>query len=448
MGFSSQRQEQELQEWLDEGIISASQAERIEARRGRGAGGPGAFAVLASIGGVCVALGVILVIAYNWDRFHRGWKLGGFLITLALIAEAAGRLPDRMVMVRSAVRMTWLVLPLAGIGLMAQVYQLSGDPLKPILLALVLGAPLVGFANQPSLTWLHTAGLAAAAWVGAHNHGTWLSLKPGWGEPESGTIRSLGIPLAGIALLWLAAGWQATRRLGPRSRRLLLAGLLLFLWSLATESTVFRVRTIDAQFMVVGALIALFQGSRGLLSLDDEGTDGWAAVITFGAIFAMTFLWHASDRTLGGDLETIGLAYTGALAIAGMALVLLRRPEVAGESAYRSLPARLLTLSPLVLAGVLTAGLPNQIVAVAANVAALGFAIHQMSAGVTQARPGRVTLGILMLGTIVVTRFLDYFGTMLQSGMAFIVTGLAFIGLAWALNRGRSALLERMRVTR
>src|SRR5688572_13573938 len=146
MGFGAQVRERELQEWIAEGIITPAQAARIRDARARHAG-PGVFTLLASLGGICVALGVILVVAYNWDQFHRGLKLGGFLLALTLAAEAASRLPDTWAFVRGATQVLWLFLPLAGIGLMGQVYQLSGEPLRPLLVALALGAPVAWYAG-------------------------------------------------------------------------------------------------------------------------------------------------------------------------------------------------------------------------------------------------------------------------------------------------------------
>lgn len=443
-GFGDRRREAELQAWVEEGIITAAQAGRIREARRRSPDSPGAFAMLAAIGGLCIALGIVLVIAYNWDRFHRAWKLGGFLVSLVVVVETAGRLPERMRLARAAAVTGWLLLPLAGIGLMAQVYQLSGDPLKPILLWLALGVPAAVFALDPLVSFVHTAGLAVAAWVGAYNHGTGLSLLRDWDEAGPYAPGRWVIPASGLAALWLAAGWQASRRLGPRSRRWLLAALLVFLWSLATGSTVLGVHSMRVQFLVVGALISIFQGARGLLGLDDETTDGWAAVLTFAALFAATFLWHSDGGGLGGETPSAGLGYAGVLAITGLATVLLNRPEHPGQSAYASLPGRLLILAPLAIGAALTAGAGMQAVAVAANLASLGFSVREMSEGVSRARPNRVTLGILMLGAVIVTRFLDYFGTMLQSGVAFIAAGVAFIGLAWVLTRGRSALLARM----
>lgn len=439
-GFGSLRREQELLELVDEGIITPAQADRIREHRSRAHGGPSAFALLASIGGICIALGVILVVAYNWDRFHRGWKLGGFLLALAAVSEAAGRMHGPML--RSAALTGWLLLPLAGIGLMGQVYQLSGDPLKPVLLALALGAPLAIFANHPMVSVIHAGGLAAAAWIGAHDRGTWLTLA-GLPELDRTNLHSFLARLAGLALLWTAAGFEAAYRLGPGAKRWLFGAGLCFLWSLATLDTPFEMRDLGAQLLVIGSLIAIFGGGRRLLGLDDETSDRWAAVLTFAVLYGAGFLWHAHDS--GMDRTTgPGLVYAGSLAAIGLALTLLARPETPGQTTPESIPGKLLALTPIALGAALMANVDPPWISLAANAAALAFAVREMALGVTQARSRRVTLGILMLGAVLITRFLDYFGTMLDSGVAFIVTGAGFIALAWALHRGRIVLLDRM----
>ncbi|MEK7743377.1 MAG: hypothetical protein AAB578_03230, partial [Elusimicrobiota bacterium] len=56
-----------------------------------------------------------------------------------------------------------------------------------------------------------------------------------------------------------------------------------------------------------------------------------------------------------------------------------------------------------------------------------------------------VDLGAGVLFLVLVTRFIDYFGSMLQGGVAFLAAGLCLAALSFALQRGRTALLSRVR---
>ena len=79
-----------------------------------------------------------------------------------------------------------------------------------------------------------------------------------------------------------------------------------------------------------------------------------------------------------------------------------------------------------------------------ANVALVGFCLYAMHVGVLRADKRLINQGVAVLGLLMVTRFIDYFGNLLTSGSAFIVMGLLFLGLAYGLDRGRRHLLERV----
>ena len=53
----------------------------------------------------------------------------------------------------------------------------------------------------------------------------------------------------------------------------------------------------------------------------------------------------------------------------------------------------------------------------------------------------QINLGVLVLVAVLITRFLDLFGSMLQSGIGFIVAGLLLAALSWALERTRRRLI-------
>ena len=76
-----------LAAWVEKGLITQGQAEAIrgfedaEDSKSR----LSAFAWLAILGGTSIALGVILILSYNWDLIPRPLRAGGFL---GLIAAA------------------------------------------------------------------------------------------------------------------------------------------------------------------------------------------------------------------------------------------------------------------------------------------------------------------------------------------------------------------------
>src|SRR5208282_1858705 len=169
--------EQKASEWVKEKIISPAQAQALleHTNKSQGVSALNASMLLTALGGLCVALGVVLLISYNWDKIPAFVKMGVFILLLAGTAEGVHRLPPTSKVVRTALLILWFMLPLAGIGLWAQIYQLSGDPLKPVLIWRALGLPLVFLTSNPPLVFLHTVGMACAVFTGAFTTGTWFT---------------------------------------------------------------------------------------------------------------------------------------------------------------------------------------------------------------------------------------------------------------------------------
>ena len=88
---------------------------------------------------------------------------------------------------------------------------------------------------------------------------------------------------------------------------------------------------------------------------------------------------------------------------------------------------------------------PNlKIIALVANFLFLFVCFRLMYEGVNKGNHNQINIGVLFIGIIMLTRFIDYFGTLLDSGIAFIIIGILFIIAAYFMNRGRQFLISKM----
>jgi uncharacterized membrane protein len=71
--------------------------------------------------------------------------------------------------------------------------------------------------------------------------------------------------------------------------------------------------------------------------------------------------------------------------------------------------------------------------------------VFMARAGLTQGRPWLVNLGIAFIALNLFTRYFDIFGTMLNQGLMFLVSGVVVLGLGWFLERKRRALIGAIR---
>ncbi len=118
------RLQHHLAHWRQAGLIDAETAAAItdwENERGR----HGLGRLLAGLGAAVIGIGVISLIAANWQAIPDGVKLGGDLLLMALVALGILRLPDDGFW-RDAAILFFQLLGLASIGLISQVYHLDG----------------------------------------------------------------------------------------------------------------------------------------------------------------------------------------------------------------------------------------------------------------------------------------------------------------------------------
>lgn len=437
------------------GIITTDQREALLAYAASGSGVParvGGAAWLGVFAGLFVAAGVSLLIARNWEQIGPEIRVGGFLVLLAAAGEGAIRSRARAVAASVPLELLWFFLPLLGIGLYSQTFQLSGDPVQPFLVWLALAAPLAWFSPRPVVATLHTFALAAVLFVGN------FVLEPLWAFGGVGATRLVSMldlthdgahTLAWtLSLALLAVIAVQSLQLLPRDHRHHFVGVwLVWVFGLLIAPTPLRLHHGGWLILAAVALATLWMVALAALETSFEeraaSTGIWLALL-----YGLTFAWHfsepASGATTGNGRSVVMLAVAAAL---GGALVL----PGARLSPYPrwAVAAKAMLIVPVLLA---TAFLGDDVqriwsAAVAMNLVLVVVAVGLMWHGSLVHEAAQVNLGVLVLVGILITRFLDVFGGMLQSGIGFIVAGCLLAGLSWALERTRRRLLEPRQVT-
>ena len=165
-----------LVRWVAQGLISEAQAdeiEKFEANRTKDAG----LNVFTRIGALAIAIGIISLVASNWDAIPPGVKLVLDLLVGAGFAGFAARqllkspsptAEPSVDSVSVAWREAGIVIMLgwtaASIALISQVYQLGGHALDAALIVLVVTTPLTLYSRSRAfyvfwlLAWQATLG--------------------------------------------------------------------------------------------------------------------------------------------------------------------------------------------------------------------------------------------------------------------------------------------------
>lgn len=361
--------------WHKAGLIDAPTRDRLlayEAAHAR----PLALWAVFGIGALAIGLGLVSVIAANWQDIPGPLRLG---VHLALIAGALGALfwREEALAQRSPWAVEALVFVIAALGLtffghLGQVYQTASPLWQPLGVWLALFAPLLLLAGR---SWpAALAVLGGAVWC-AWEYAIWLT---GYGSAKPGMALLLWIAFVTalpVTFAPFAAGLRARRARPDFWRRL--------------EQLALAYALAGASFATALAGVGGF-GARGL-------AQEWPSAAASGAVLLVAGLGVAWVR------PGISGRMAGAI-IAGSGLAL----PLAFAADKLPLPSALLFM------------------ALWAGIAAAALAAHWR--GVFQ-----LAVGVLALRLIILS--FELAGDLLTSGVGMILAGVMILGVAWAAVR-------------
>src|SRR5215831_3442098 len=237
------RLESRLGVWAEKGLISSDQAHAIrefEESERRTSRHWTAWA-LAALGGLAILTGVIAVVSSHWDEIPDAVKLAtAFVLLMSTLAGALRLSKTRATWVRDLLLFLHDGLVLATIGLVAQIFHISGAPWRPfaitaafslpaaiiagssllmdVFIILGLTAVLMRLSEVNALVWWNTQMvLFAAALVLVLS---WEAVRR-FGLPLVNALKRWGAILIAVAVAWEAGVWAYpgfgfdTPRFGP-----------------------------------------------------------------------------------------------------------------------------------------------------------------------------------------------------------------------------------------
>ena len=405
----------ESERWVRERLISAEQAIQIrslypEAR----AAAPWGLIVFCGLGAVIVGLGIILLLAYNWDDIPKFGKLGLVFGAIAAAHGAGLWWRDRDGWWKGLAEVAFLLGSMiygAGIWLVAQIYNID--------------------EHYPNGFLFWGVGALALAWV--------LRSVP------QGLLATVTLAFWGLSECWdfgRPAGWAlllVAAALGPlawlRRSTLLLVVVLTATYALLLGSA----GAWGGGSAAFAAALALSVGLVAAVRLRPAGAeyDGLAAALRlFGWLGFLVCSYLLSFDKLAADLLDWSEAAVGAReqliayrwAPFGVAVVLWGRllmraqrgesPRVPWEEWL--CPIGLLYCNLLGVTGTADATL---FVSLVYNLVCLGIAAMWMVRGCRDGLLRETVLGSVVLAVVVFARYFDLFDSLAMRGLAFLILG-------------------------
>ena len=394
------RLREEVEAWLQDGTVTAEQAQEILARYPEYAPGYEAsrrrqslVVGLSILGAILIGLSVITFYAANWDEISRGVKLGSLFVGMALSYGSGFYLWNRAGYGAYAVALVLLgcIIYGAGVHLIGQIYHIDVD--------------------NPNLSMFWFLGVAPLAYV----------------------TRSRPVMVLAIVLFLAAVGFRLVPWLedtSSSSSPILFAAVYLSLAAVLyaigkAKGLLEGWESIGGLFQAFGLLVGF--GALYLLTFDDlfdyRGSSGFgvafgywalaygASVITVALLGGLAWL-----RVRRGDRSMVELVEVALVVALLVAVHVAARVDVEWQPLY-----------PIVF-----------------NVLFALSALGLMASGYLQEHEGRINLSLALIALYVITRYFEYSRSLFDSSLMFFGAGVILLAGGYLLDRGRRKMLASM----
>lgn len=398
---------------------------------------------LGAAGGLFSAIGIILIIAFNWDHLGSFIKIFAFLLMLGGTGYAFSKTEERPAL-HTALGIIWFFLPAAGIGLLAQIFQLSGTPVQPYFTWAALSAPLAIWGKGKIYSRMMSVLLLFILFYGTFEDTSVFFLM----FDNSAAVSAVAAHwTAALALLAAAVGINFYKK--DSFSPAVAAALSWTVIMMCADNSAFYAGSAElcmSALIAAAVLLSLYKmkfsagGGLPVSSFINNGTRIWIFLL-----YILSFMHgNSSSREMFRGISAAGtyIGIAAALAMISAAAWLAAKARIMPENKNGETAVKLLLIASMAIpflpamAGskyMNTAGIAANILLIAAGAALL-------HAGSFYGSRKALHHGMGIISLIAVTRFLDLFASQLTSGMAFLATGGIFAFMAWWFSRGAAQI--------
>lgn len=413
----------QIPQWVDEGIVSASQAEALRTLYPVHDAMSLGRLLLTGIGAAMIGLGVILLFAYNWAEMTKVSKLAVIFSALITSHVLAMRLRTRQVVYSESLFALGSMLMGAGIFLVGQIYHMDSHYPNAFLLWSV-GALALAW-TLPSLT---QAFLAVMLVIGWH---LFEVLDFQYANHSALLLVLFGI----LPLIW--------RLHSPVLARFVSAGLLLTLG--LSVGVIGGELVVTTQVLAAATLIGL---ERAIATSNEEPERKIASEFAKPAWWVLVVLMYLMTF---GDLvpELVLRELDSVVAASYFLLVLLASQAVFFWLVYRRRFNGVVILCELVIVLLLVPSLVTWFagtlagresvfwVALGFNLLLLSVSLWLMIDGARTANRQHMLRGSLLFALLAMARYTDLFDSLIARAVVFVLVGLALFVVSHIYQRNK-----------
>jgi uncharacterized membrane protein len=369
------------------------------------------FIVFGILGAILVGLGIILIVAHNWDELSKGLKT--FFAFLPLLS---GQILCGYTLLKKQDSIAWresgtafLFFSVgASISLVSQIYNIPGGTGTFLLTWMLLCLPLIYLMNSSITSLLYIIGITYYA--------TYLGY---WSYPLTDSY------LYWLLLLGVLPHYYNLYKKKPESNFMIFHNWLIPLSVAIALGTVTK-KTGDLMFIAYFSLFGFFYliGNLDFFTRQKNRNNGYKILGSLGTIsllMALSFDWFWEDLRIEdfqlNEVITAPEFFASAITslLAGVLFYLQQKRKALSD---------IKPLAPVFILFIVTfiLGLSSPIAVVLINLFVFAIGILTIRDGARQNHLGIMNFGLLIITALILCRFFD-------SDLSFVIRGLLFVSV-------------------
>ena len=411
---------EELPKLVASEVITDDTAERLKAHYGPvavPARGRVARMLFSILGALLIGLGIILILAHNWDDLSRPIRavlsFTPLIIGQALVAWTLLRRTESLAWREGSA--TFLTLSIgASIALISQTYNLGGRLDSFLLTWLLLGFPLIYFMNASTVAILFLFGLTSWAAAARFDNGNMLFF---W----------FMIPLV-VPHIWLAYRHNPE---GPRVN--ILSRSICVALPIAT-GFVLEGAISGLWILIYSAMFSgMFLLGRNVFQTDRRNVFrilGYVGSAVMALILTFKDVWRDvgwSRHYYSANHHVWGPWQDGAIALIFMGLVVPLAVRGVQRKDWATVLVVVLPVLALLGFAASASEMPPEVMMTVFNLYVLVYGIATLLAGLHRYELLTVNAGMGVVSALILTRFFDSNLSFTLRGILFILLGIAFL---------------------
>ena len=420
----------DLSDLLTAGIINQETAEKIENYYLAKAGPPQSklIIVFGILGSLLVGLGIVLILAHNWDQLSRTVKtVFAFLpmvIGQAICGYALFKQKSSTVWCEGG--STFLVMGIgACIALIGQIYNIPGSLSSFLLTWAFLTLPIIYVMRSSVASLLYIIGI------------TWFACENGyWGSSTGESYLYWGLLLLALPHYYFLFKNRSESNFFTFHNWFIPLSVIIVLGTVATEIE----ELMFIAYMSLFGFLYLIGNTQVLRDLKIRN-NGYLVLGSLGTVvllLILSFDWFWTDLRSKDFSEELWMSSpefiaSAILTVAALTLLLYQKKN---QTPLSIKPAEFVFL---LFIGIFFIGLTSFYVTLFINLILLGIGILTIREGARLNHFGILNYGLLIVTALVIARFFDTDLSFVLRGLLFVAVGLGFFFANYRMAKKKRA---------